>query len=326
MPNLLTAVWGVQFKDFCDESLGQKAMRFGNAVGAANGVMQSLKNSMDMPTACMLFVAPEYYFVHDRDFGLLTLEEKNEMEEAIRAVSNALQGLVIVPGTINYKIELDMLADTVARGRGTRRYGANSFCPIYCSGTRLLDYYKRSNDNIYDKDCPQQDAYFLAGTKAGNFHHNNIHFGVDICKDFGDGQLAGDVGSGALDVHIVASGTHINVFADSNRLAARDGGYFVHVDSDDDPRTDRQKNGVWVVHRGAGLHGNEGRSLSGTASPAALADPRLAKYSSEQKINMKVNAHLRRTGAEVIKNVTKQSPVAKSIPNYPEMKVYTCPL
>jgi len=116
MANLLTAVWGAQWNDFKDESLGQKATRFGNAVGAAHAAMLYLINRMNMPNACMLFVAPEYYFVHNKDFGLLTLTEKKEMEEAIRAVSNSLPAMVIVPGTINYKIDLDMMAGSVAAG------------------------------------------------------------------------------------------------------------------------------------------------------------------------------------------------------------------
>jgi len=41
---------------------------------------------------------------------------------------------------------------------------------------------------------------------------------------------------------------------------------------------------------------------------------------------MRVNAHTRRTGPEVAKNVTRQSPLHKDIAGHPELKIYSCPL
>ncbi|MEM7190938.1 MAG: hypothetical protein AAF439_15110, partial [Pseudomonadota bacterium] len=167
MADFLVAVWSPQWRDFKDLDLQTKARRFAAAAQGAHAAMLAFATRVGMHAPSMLFAAPEYYFVEDDNFGLLTPERRTTVEAIVRVLSGQLNNMVIVPGSINYRTEAGMMAGAVARGRPQRTYVAQSYCPVYANGGLLNRYYKRFNDGTYDNQVDGtpgfQDAYFLAG-------------------------------------------------------------------------------------------------------------------------------------------------------------------
>lgn len=309
--------------DFLSLGLGQKWTRFYNAGVAAHAAMTALANSMGAANATFVFLVPEYFFVHDATYGLLTIAEKQNLEGRIRSMSTECDRMVIVAGTVNYKVPVGNLAAVVAQGRANRQYAANSACLVYLNGNRLAAYHKRGNDGNYDDQFPAHDAYFVPGTGPATFNVGTIRFGIDVCLDFDQRRLVGDVPARDLDFHLYPSGTNSHRFSDPDAVAARDGGYFVHSDCTDGIADQEKRSGVWAVARARGRHGvGDGRSLKEAVSNASLGSRLWGAMSMADRKRNAVATYQASFGTG---NVTRQSPLRTPL-GIDRLQIFNCPV
>jgi hypothetical protein len=307
--DLLVAVWRVQWTEFSTLSLDMRRARFRAVVNSAWLFLDDAAEAMAAVNPLYLFVAPEYYWLRDQHFEPYTADEKDTIEREIAAVSGDSPGMVIIPGSINFKVDAGLLSPFL----GGRTYAASSYVPVYCDGHRIHQYDKRFDDGNFTGHTA--DSRFVPGWKSGAFTHAGVKFGVDVCGDWGQGRLAGDVGSNLVDVHVVCSATHVNLFDHLEKLAVRDGGYFVHADADDHPGPDQQKNGVWAVARGKGLHyGDQGRSLRDTIKSRATPMNVMAQKALADTVSWQGGG-----------NVTKLATL-RGQPAARDLLCYSCPL
>lgn len=328
MPDLLVAVWGIPWDEFRDFSLEQKWVEMYGAITATEATLTRAAHSMGCRNHTMLFVAPEYYFVHDAEFKPLSFAEAADIQRRLRALSAQFDLLVIVPGTINYRVtatEQDKRT-WVANNREPRSHKVISLVPVYFSGSDLYRYYKREADTVYNTDHPQHDAYFSPGMKPATFQCNNLRFGIDVCADYQRNRVVGDVPTLDLDVHILVAGTKEHNFNQPQRIAARDGGYFIHADSKENAgsASHARRNGVWAVNRGGGLHGDSsGRTARDLLSDANIELAKAAQPGiSEEDIRTAMSQAAQRNFGNG--NVTRMSPLRYPV-DCDHVELFLCP-
>lgn len=253
---LFAAVWKIQPSRSAGWSLAQKRTEITQAMTKALAFMQTSSLRMKATNPVYLFAAPEYYWVKNQageKVSLYDQDEKQTIYAAMQGASASLGNIIIFPGTVNWSVDsAGHAGPPTTKQRGLVGYNS---APVFLNGEKLLDYFKKFNDGMLDKE---QDgpASFGPGPADGrqSFRANGLHIGLDICGDLNDGKLSQTLAGEKVDVMVLISGTMTHFFNESRLITipVKEGGAFVHADNSGK----LEKNGLWVIKPGGGWHGS----------------------------------------------------------------------
>ena len=263
--NVYTALWPVDsFGANANDSLDQKLLTLANQVDKAYTAVSTAAALLNVPQPLCLFAAPEYYFIKaytaPRTLTIYDEAEKKLIYAGLKAISKSHKRVILVPGTVCWG-----KPRKTAGGRNRDRWvdGYNT-APVYFNGSLHHEYDKKWDDANYTNMTA--DVLFQPGTSSPLFKLEKLKFGLEVCGDFDDGNLAKAAAAESLDIEIYISGYNKHNFDPGvmGRIPVRDGGYFIHCEAGG--KEDRV--GVWLINRGQGWHGP-----SMTAPNASLFDP-----------------------------------------------------
>ena len=266
MPNVFAALFFPPTLDqMGTKNAQQKMTEMKTAIERAQGLLATYAATMKANDPLLIFAAPEYYFVktktvngQNQTWTLYTEDEKKAIVEELRTLSARWKKFLIVPGSIAW-----FKPKNTPVGARTKD-GWNS-TPLLYQGNVVHEYDKIFNDGGYGQFTT--DVQFQKGTKSQLFKVDNLKFGIEVCGDLNDGNLSKEAAAASLDFEIMISATNRHEFDDSgiNKVPVRDGGYFIHTDSD---KADYCN--VWCLRRGAGSHGTV---VPNSVQGALLFDP-----------------------------------------------------
>jgi hypothetical protein len=239
------------------------------AIQQAYGQLTSYAGLAKATNPFYVFVAPEYYFVKAETtagvgkdariaWTLYTETEKKQIFEELRGLSARYKRYLVAPGSLAW------FKPAKAPQDGRTKDGWNT-APVFYEGKLKHEYDKIFDDGTCSRNTT--DVRFQKGNKSQLFTVESLKFGIEVCGDFEHGNLGKEARGPSLDFELMLSATNRHGF-DENMIAkvpVRDGGYFIHADSDKPELC-----GAWCVQRGSGSHGVvTPNSLQG----AALYDP-----------------------------------------------------
>lgn len=194
-----------------------------------------------------IFLAPEYFFAHKEHTDpshALERGEKNTMLSKLVVMSRNAPNMLIVPGTIAWRMALDAPskkgADNVAerrRQKAIEEYKADfqfkqdkdlnaSAYQEYVEkdlekmkSSTDFGYLKRNTCYIafngkvlkyhkragFGEEKQDKNAVFVSGHQAGFFTISWIRFGIEVCFDHNQGYLRASMTGGTPHVHLIIS-------------------------------------------------------------------------------------------------------------------------
>jgi hypothetical protein len=226
------------------------------------------------PGDIQLFAAPEYYFAKSGDKILgYSAAEKDQIKQGVLQLSATYPDVVLIPGTVAWKEPLNRAdrattaqvttAILATRRRGGYRggtgvgttdqarknrfglqkptkmrwFGYNS-AYVYSAGVLVGELNKSVPFFEFSGEDPDDKIVMIPGFTSGAMTMpvvdgttpgQRLTVGVEVCADHGPGRLANCSG-GRVDIHVLVSATQI-----AQHPAAREGGLFVHADSNKPP-------------------------------------------------------------------------------------------
>jgi hypothetical protein len=255
MPNVFAAVFHPPTLDnLTSISPERRLPEMKVAIQQAYGQLSAYAAAMRAANPFFIFLAPEYYFVKNcvingtgkaarNTWTLYTEQEKKQIIEELRALSGRYKRYLISPGTIAW------FKPARAPQGGKTKDGWNT-APILYEGKLKHEY-----DKIFDDGtCSQftSDVRFQKGAKSQLFTVESLKFGIEVCGDFNEGNLGKEARAESLDLELMLSATNSHAFDESKiaRVPVKNGGYFLHADSDKPDFC-----GAWCLNRGSGSHG-----------------------------------------------------------------------
>lgn len=241
-----------------DDPIATKIQGYREKAIRVLNLMNSERVRLGIPTAKMIFLAPEHLFRASRQRMAMPEADKKQVVAAVRTLSQNHPDTMIIPGTIVW-LEQSNFA-TLFR----RKFLARNSAFVYCGGSEVFRYDKHSNAGEL-LQAEQAEAKFRSGKALGVFDLWGKSFGLEICFDHSNAVLYNQLqttGRAAVDVHLIVSSTVTNK---PGMVAARSGGLVVHADGQDvrdshtaQPGTLGAKTGVWEMQerqnpRGGGL-------------------------------------------------------------------------
>ena len=250
--NVYTALWPVDsFGANANDSLDQKLQTLSDQVDKAYTAVSAAAACLNIPRPLCLFAAPEYYFIKGfnspRDLSIFDEAEKKRIYAGLKAISKAYPRVILVPGTVCW----GKPRKTAGGSKNDRWVDGYNTAPVYYNGSLHHEYDKRWNDANYSSMTT--DVLFQPGANSPLFKLEKLKFGIEVCGDFDDGNLAKAAAAESLDIEIYISGYNKHSF-DANGMShipVRNGGYFIHCEAGG--KEDRV--GVWLINRGQDRHG-----------------------------------------------------------------------
>jgi hypothetical protein len=231
-----------------------------------------------------IFVAPEYLFDNPRDKDAdptlqhtpraIAEESKRAIKSMIRDDSRNYPGMLIVPGTVIYRLDplaypvlvgqvrteavtaMKTLQTSLARkSEKVKSMAKDDTVPTLATkiglldGTGRIDYlvqnkmYGFLNGEVvfsYGKraDCFEATGdvpgVFIPGPTTGMKTIEGINFGFEVCYDHEMGVLKATASGKTADIHIVSSAQVSN---NTGNMNVRAGGFFIHACSNSDVST-----------------------------------------------------------------------------------------
>lgn len=283
MPGVFAAVFHPPTLDnLFTTNADQRLARMKVAIQQAHGVLTSYAGRMGVRNPFFIFTAPEYYFVKDctgdkRNFRwtLHTEAEKKQILEELRTLSGRYDRFLIAPGTIAW-------CRPRKAASGIRTHDGWNTAPILYGGKLKHEY-----DKIFDDGCFRQftqNVLFQKGTKSQLFTIESLKFGIEICGDFEDGNLSKEARPESLDFELMLSATNPHGFDEDSiaKVPIRNGGYFIHSDSDKSRLC-----GAWCVQRGSGSHG---LSIPARLQNGSLFDPWTGRRVDGERLGISLSA------------------------------------
>ncbi len=251
MPNVFAAVYHPPTLDDLATSDATKRMtRMKVAIQQAHGALSTYASFMGATNPFYIFVAPEYYFVknsagagNNEVWTLHTADEKRTIFEELRALSGRYKRFLLAPGTVSW-------CQPRKVAQGARTHDGWNTAAIFYEGKLKHEYDKIMDDGVFARTTA--NVLFQKGQKSQLFTVESLRFGIEICGDFNEGNLRSEARPESLDFEIMLSATNRHSFDEASiaKVPIRNGGYFIHSDSDN-----ANFCGAWCVQRGSGSHG-----------------------------------------------------------------------
>lgn len=252
--NLFIALWPVDgfSPGIAQLTAGAKLDMLGDALARAVNFLAAAAARVNVPKPLMLFAVPEYYFIKDnapatQQLTLFDEREKSDIYAGLKNISKAHPNVILVAGTVTWQKR----RRTPGGSNQDRNYDGYNTAPIFFKGSLHHEYHKIADDGNFGSRT--RDVVFTGGGKSQLFKVDGISFGIEVCKDFDDGNLHSEAGDKRVDMEVYISGYNKHGFDSNNigRVPVRDGGGFIHCEAGG--KADRV--GVWLIRRGAGTHG-----------------------------------------------------------------------
>lgn len=241
-----------------DDPVATKIQGYRDKAIRVLNLMESERVRLGIPTAKMVFLAPEHLFRGSTVRMAMPEADKKQIVAAVKALSQNHADTMIIPGTIVW-LEQSNFATLFKR-----KFVARNSAFVYCGGREVFRYDKHSNAGEL-LQAEQADAKFRAGKALGVFDLWGKSIGLEICFDHSNAVLYKQLqtsGRSPVDVHLIVSSTVTNK---PGMVAARSGGLIVHADGQDvrdshtaQPAGVGAKTGVWQMQellnpRGGGV-------------------------------------------------------------------------
>lgn len=229
----------------------QKAVTIGNKITATyTYLVQEATAQAEQNDALYIFLGTEY--VLQTSYAMRTMKQttKEQVLAHLIGVSNACQGMLIVPGTILWRQKkgivkaynqeaADAFNSAFAFWNGNVKFRHDKHQDV--AEIKDTDLKKTTPDGEHDR------AKFKKGVGSGRFSIGDIDYGIEICGDHLHATLAQS--GPQVDVHLLTSATVTHDFANHiDRIAARDGGIFIHCD-ETGARVASTQVGAWEINR-----------------------------------------------------------------------------
>jgi len=229
-----------------------RATRVGQMVAAAYQylVAQATANN-EQATALYVYVGPEYLLQRSYSMRTVKEDEKTQIVNHLAAVSNACPGMLMMPGTLTWRKKKGF-------ERSFLRQPADAYNSAFLFFNGAMVHRHDKNEDVGELQAldltkntrfdSRPRARFVHGAHSGRFVCNLLDFGIEICGDHGQGTLAA---GGQVDIHLLTSASVSHAFnaAGMPRIAARDGGVFVHCNDQSGRAGGTALHGVWEIDR-----------------------------------------------------------------------------
>jgi hypothetical protein len=277
---IFVALWSRDTANKPFDNLGTRLWYLEKALEYADGKYKAAAAGGGFSgTIKAIFVAPEYLFDNPRDKDAdptlahtpraIAEESKGAIKSMIKDDSRKYPSMLIVPGTIIYRVDptayplrgaeqrakavtsMKELQTAVSRkNEKVKSMAKDSSVPTLATKIGLLDgsgkvdylvknkmYGFLNGETVFSygkrADCIEATGdvpgVFIPGRTTGIKELHGIKFGFEVCYDHEMGVLKATANGATVDIHVVASAPVTNATAN---MIVRAGGFFMHACSD----------------------------------------------------------------------------------------------